>query len=206
MRDIPLLIVSLTVSAYWLRVSAMAMRIRRREHRDVGLFPERPGERLMWLLLVPMVVAWCVLPWIALAHARGPFSLPGFATAGAWPVLRWIAATAAVAGFALTIECWRRMGRDWRMDISDKHTVLITDGPFRRVRHPIYAFSILIMFATAVVLPTPSMIALAALHLSLMNIKARSEEAHLARMHGDAWLRYVERTGRFLPRLAGGPY
>ncbi|MDE2359360.1 MAG: isoprenylcysteine carboxylmethyltransferase family protein [Betaproteobacteria bacterium] len=203
MHDIPLLVVALIVSAYWLRVGAMAIRIRRREHRDVGMVPERPGERLMWLLLVPMVVAWCVLPWVALAHSRGPFSLPGFATAGAWPVLRWVAAAAAVAGFAMTIECWRRMGKDWRMDISDEHTVLITDGPFRRVRHPIYAFSILIMLATAVVLPTPSTLALAALHLSLMNIKARSEEAHLARMHGDAWLRYVERTGRFLPRLAG---
>ncbi len=203
MHDVPLLVVSLTVSAYWLRVGAMALRIRRREHRDVGIVPERPGERLMWLLFVPMVVAWCVLPWVALTHSRGPFSLPGFATAGAWPALRWIAAVAAVAGLAMTIECWRRMGKDWRMDISDEHTALITDGPFRRVRHPIYAFSILIMVATAVVLPTPSMIALAALHLSLMNIKARNEEAHLARMHGDAWLRYVERTGRFLPRVAG---
>ncbi|MGA8034043.1 MAG: isoprenylcysteine carboxylmethyltransferase family protein, partial [Casimicrobiaceae bacterium] len=89
------------------------------------------------------------------------------------------------------------------MDISDDNTTLITDGPFRRIRHPIYAFSILIMIASAVVLPTPSMIALAALHLSLMNIKARNEEAHLARMHGDAYLRYLDRTGRFLPRLTG---
>jgi len=36
----------------------------------------------------------------------------------------------------------------------------------------------------------------------LMNVKARNEEAHLARMHGDAWRRYVERTGRFIPRPA----
>jgi protein-S-isoprenylcysteine O-methyltransferase Ste14 len=35
-----------------------------------------------------------------------------------------------------------------------------------------------------------------------MNVKARNEEAHLARMHGDTYLRYVERTGRFLPRPA----
>lgn len=181
----------------------MARRIRRRKHHDVGLVPERKGERLMWLLFVPMVAAWCALPWVALTHAAGPFSLPEFATAGGYPVARWIAALAAVAGFALTLDCWRRMGDDWRMDISDDNTTLITDGAFGRIRHPIYAFSILIMISTAVVLPTSSMIALAALHLSLMNIKARNEEAHLLRMHGDAYLRYLERTGRFLPRLTG---
>ena len=46
------------------------------------------------------------------------------------------------------------------------------------------------------------MLAVAAIHVVLMNIKARNEEAHLARMHGEAYARYVERTGRFLPRAA----
>ena len=53
------------------------------------------------------------------------------------------------------------MGRDWRMDISDRNTSLITDGLFARVRHPIYAFSIALMLATAIVLPTPPMLLLA---------------------------------------------
>ena len=86
------------------------------------------------------------------------------------------------------------------MDISDSNTSLISDGLFARVRHPIYAFSIALMIATAIVLPTLPMALVAALHVVLMNVKARSEEAHLARMHGDAYLRYVERTGRFVPR------
>jgi protein-S-isoprenylcysteine O-methyltransferase Ste14 len=88
------------------------------------------------------------------------------------------------------------------MDISDRNTSLITDGLFARVRHPIYAFSIALMIATAIVLPTLPMVVVALLHLVLMNVKARSEEAHHARMHGDAYLRYVERTGRFVPRAA----
>jgi protein-S-isoprenylcysteine O-methyltransferase Ste14 len=58
------------------------------------------------------------------------------------------------------------------------------------------------MLAAALVLPTPAMLLVAAIHVALMNIKARNEEAHLARMHGDTYLRYVERTGRFLPRPA----
>jgi len=115
-------------------------------------------------------------------------------------VVRWLAALAAVGCLLMTIRCWRRMGRDWRMDISDRNTTLITDGLFARIRHPIYAFSIAMMIATALVLPTPLMIIVAAAHVVLMNVKARNEEAHLARMHGERYTRYVARTGRFLPR------
>jgi protein-S-isoprenylcysteine O-methyltransferase Ste14 len=201
--DVPLLIVTLTVWAYWLRVGAMVIRARRKQHRDVGVIPERPLERMMWLVWVPLVAAWCALPWLASTREAGPLALPAFARNGAiYPALRWIAAFAAVACLLLTIQCWRRMGRDWRMDISDRNTSLITDGLFARIRHPIYAFSIALMIATAIVLPTPPMLLLAALHVVLMNVKARNEEAHLARMHGDMYRRYVERTGRFYPRTA----
>ena len=204
MPDVPLLVVTLAVWAYWLRVGAMVVRARRRQHRDVGVVPERPVERLMWLGIVPVVLAWCVLPWLALTHDHGWRALPAFAREGsAYPALRWLGALTAAAGFALTLRAWRTMGRNWRLDISERNTELVTGGLFARIRHPIYAFQIAMMIATAIVLPTPQMLALAAIHLVLMNVKARNEEAHLARMHGDAYARYVERTGRFLPRPAG---
>ena len=202
-RDFPLLIVTLTIWAYWLRVGAMVVHARRKQHHDVGVIPERPAERAMWVVLVPLVAAWCTLPWLGLTRESGTLALPVFARDGAiYPALRWIAALAAVACLLLTIECWRRMGRNWRMDISDRNTSLVTDGLFARIRHPIYAFSIALMVATAIVLPTWPMVLLAVVHAVLMNVKARTEEAHLARMHGDVYTRYVERTGRFFPRAA----
>jgi protein-S-isoprenylcysteine O-methyltransferase Ste14 len=202
MPDIPLLVIALTISSYWLRVGAMVIRARRRQHRNVGVVPERASERAMWLAFVPVVAAWCALPWLALTHSVGPLAVPAFARDGLYAVLRWLFAAGAVACFVLTIDCWRRMGRNWRMDISDSNTSLVTEGLFARIRHPIYAFSIAMMIATATVLPTPAMIAIAAVHVLLMNVKARREEAHLARLHGEAYARYVERTGRFLPALA----
>jgi len=152
---------------------------------------------------VPVIACWCALPWLGLTHERGTFAVPAFARdTPAYAAVRWLAAATAVLCLVLTIQCWRRMGRDWRMDISDRNTSLITDGLFARVRHPIYAFSIALMIATAIVLPSVPMLVVALAHVVLMNVKARSEEAHLARMHGDAYRRYVERTGRFVPRGA----
>ena len=202
-RDYPLLVVALTISAYWLRVGAMVVRARRKQHHDVGVIPERSAERALWLILVPVIACWCALPWLGLTHEPGAFAVPAFARdTPAYAAVRWLAAAAAVLCLVLTIQCWRRMGRDWRMDISDRNTSLITDGLFARVRHPIYAFSIALMIATAIVLPSVPMLVVALAHVVLMNVKARSEEAHLARMHGDAYRRYVERTGRFVPRGA----
>jgi len=202
-RDYPLLVVALTISAYWLRVGAMVVRARRKQHHDVGVIPERSAERALWLILVPVIACWCALPWLGLTHEHGAFAVPAFARdTPAYAAVRWLAAAAAVLCLVLTIQCWRRMGRDWRMDISDRNTSLITDGLFARVRHPIYAFSIALMIATAIVLPSVPLLVVALAHVVLMNVKARSEEAHLARMHGDAYRRYVERTGRFVPRGA----
>ena len=79
MHDIPLLVVALTVCAYWVRVGAMVVRMRRREHRDVGVVPERAGERAMWLLFVPVVALWCALPWLGIGRAGGLLAVPAFA-------------------------------------------------------------------------------------------------------------------------------
>jgi protein-S-isoprenylcysteine O-methyltransferase Ste14 len=202
LRDAPLFIVALTICAYWLRVGAMVVRARHRQHRDVGVIPERAAERAMWLVLVPVVLAWCTLPWLALGQVQGWRAVPSFALQSGYAALRWVFALVAVACLVLTIDCWRRMGRNWRMDISDRNTALVTEGLFARIRHPIYAFSIVMMVATAAVLPSTAMLVVAVVHIVLMNIKARNEEAHLARLHGEAYARYVERTGRFFPGSA----
>ena len=201
MRDIPLLLLAATISAYWTCVGVMVVRIRRKMRHDVGVSPQQRMERLMWLVWVPLVVAWIALPWFALQRTDDPWAVPT-SMAPFYGVLRWGAALAAVGCLALTARCWMRMGKDWRMDVSlDSKAALITDGPFQRIRHPIYAFSILLMACSAIVLPTPTMGFVAVIHIALMNVKARNEERHLLASHGEAYARYVTHTGRFLPRF-----
>ena len=58
----------------------------------------------------------------------------------------------------------------------------------------------LLMVCTAIIVPTTIMLVVAIVHIVLMNIKARNEERHLLAMHGEAYARYLSRTGRFIPR------
>jgi protein-S-isoprenylcysteine O-methyltransferase Ste14 len=202
--DIPALVLTATVSVYWFTVGAMVVRARRKTRQLAGLVPEQPLERRMWLVLVPAIVLWIVLPWLALTRAQPLLALPEFVrVVPAYAALRWVAALCVVMCLALTAKCWQRMGSDWRMAVSEtQRSALITDGLFARVRHPIYALQMLLMLCSVLIVPTAAMLVIAIVHLSLMNLKARNEERHLLKMHGARYEAYLKRTGRFFPRLA----
>ena len=200
--DGPAALITATIWAYWFGVGVMIVRVRRHTHRNVGVLPEQQVERFMWFVFVPLVVAWCALPWLAQQRTAGWLALPAFAHAPAYEALRWLAAAVGVIALAATVKCWRRMGKDWRMAVTaEPDQALITDGLFARIRHPIYAFSILLMLCTLVVVPTLPMLVAAVVHLVMFVSKARNEERHMLAVHGDGYARYLARTGRFVPRM-----
>jgi len=149
-----------------------------------------------------VVALWVLLPWLAQAGTRPLLAIPALAEqVPFYGACRWLAAIVAVLCLIATARCWARMGKDWRMAVAvDEKTNLITDGPFSRIRHPIYAFQILLMICTLVVVPTVPMLAVAVAHIALMNVKARNEERHLLQTQPVDYSRYVQRTGRFFPR------
>ena len=135
------------------------------------------------LIWVPLVAGWNLFPYLALKQAHPLFAVPDFAHAiGFYAALRWIAAVCAVLLLGLTVDCWLRMGKNWRMGVSlDQTTQLVTTGLFRHIRHPIYALSIVLMLCSLIIIPTLPMLVIAVLHVTLMIIKARNEEHHLRR-------------------------
>jgi len=202
MTDLPCIVLAATIWMYWSCVGAMMVRLRRRTRKLSGIVPSQRVEQFMWLVWVPLVVAWMVLPYLAATQTSAPWMLPTFAREAPLTALRWGAVAVGLAALALSIDCWLRMGSNWRMAVTpDQQTSLVTSGLYSRVRHPIYALSILLMLCTVVVAPTLPMAAIGAIHIALMVAKARNEERFLTERHGDAYRRYVRRTGRFLPRL-----
>lgn len=203
MNDLPAVITATTICAYWFGVGVMIVRVKRHSRGTPILSPKQPLERFMGLVFIPVVALWIILPWLA-RNGNGPLlTLPPFAAvAPVYVAFRWLAAIVGVLCFAVTVRCWARMGRDWRMAVAvGEKTNLITDGPFSRIRHPIYAFQVLLMMCTVVVVPTLPMLAVAVTHFALMNAKARNEERYLLLTQPEDYSRYVQRTGRFFPRL-----
>ena len=204
MRDVPLVILSATVWAYWFCVGVMIVRVRKKTHMLAGAVPEDPIEKRMWLIWVPVIVAWMVLPYQAGIRSHWLLALPAAAREQPWLALRMAAALLAVACLLLTATVWRRMGQDWRMAVSvDRQSELITDGLFRYVRHPIYALSVLLMLCSVIVVPTVPMLAIAVTHIALMVLKAKNEERYLLNAYGERYARYLAHTGRFFPHFSG---
>ncbi|MEO8344514.1 MAG: isoprenylcysteine carboxylmethyltransferase family protein [Betaproteobacteria bacterium] len=204
MNDLPAAITTATIWAYWFGVGMMIVRVKRHSRAIPILAPQQPLERFMGMAWIPIVALWMTLPYLTQSATHGAMALPEFATNSAiYRACRWLAALVAVLCLVATARCWARMGKDWRMAVAvGEKTNLITDGPFRRIRHPIYAFSILLMICTLVVVPTLPMLAVAVVHIVLMNIKARNEERHLLATQGESYAQYMQGTGRFLPRYS----
>jgi protein-S-isoprenylcysteine O-methyltransferase Ste14 len=201
MRDWPGVVLAATIWAYWIGVGMMVVRVHRKTRKLGALVPEQPLERAMWLVWVPLVAAWLTLPYLALVRVHPPLAVPAFARLSeGYAALRWIGATVAIVALLLTSLCWSRMGTGWRMGVSQSgREMLITDGLFRYVRHPIYALSMVLMACSMIVVPTPPMLVIGVVHFALLQIKARNEERHLLAVHGDAYGRYLARTARFVP-------
>ncbi|MDB5304579.1 MAG: hypothetical protein JWM97_2128 [Phycisphaerales bacterium] len=198
LRSLPPVLLGFVLAAYWGRVLRMAYKARRRTGRAANLVPgERLGKilRIVW---APAVLIWVVHPFLTAFLRRPPallrpiyWSLPA----------AWAAFTVAAACLALTVICWKKMGRAWRMGIDpSEQTPLIATGPFAYVRHPIYALSQTMMLASAVMIPSPLMLAAAAIHIALLQWESRREESHMLRVHGEPYARYRAAVGRFVPR------
>jgi protein-S-isoprenylcysteine O-methyltransferase Ste14 len=94
------------------------------------------------------------------------------------------------------------MGNSWRIGINPREkNKLITTGPFARVRHPLYAFQIVMLIGAFLLLPTLISAAIVALHFVCVLIKAGDEEAHLEKLYGAEYRDYKRRSGSLLPIL-----
>jgi len=204
MPNLPALTVGLILIAYWARVIRLVRKIRRQTGRSANPLPPELLGRLLRIVWYPVVGGWIILP--LLAAFSGPSSglyLPRWCRPMAHPAaVDWIALAVAIAALAGTLVCWKKMGKSWRMGIDpDDKSQLIVSGPYARVRHPIYALSSVLMLATLAIAPSWAMLAIAGVHLLLLQWEARREEKYLLMQHGPVYATYYRQTGRFFPAL-----
>jgi protein-S-isoprenylcysteine O-methyltransferase Ste14 len=116
--------------------------------------------------------------------------------------LRWVGVLVALANIPLLAWIHRTLGRQYSacLRIKESHS-LITVGPYARVRHPMYTvlngFSLGISLVTANFL----IICFAILTIIPFPFVARKEEQMMLQTFGDEYRGYMERSGRFFPKI-----
>jgi len=182
---------------YWGGVLLQARRVRKKIGRTPNLRPKGTKERALWLGWMVVVVGWIAQPFFV---EEGSFSpVAGHPAAGIAGLVL------IVLGYLATLWCYAAMGAAWRIGIDAGGTnSLVQTGPYRRMRHPIYSFQMLMLAGAALLLPTPLSVAILLLHFALASVKAADEEAHLTRIFGGEYRNYMTRSGRFFPSASRG--
>jgi protein-S-isoprenylcysteine O-methyltransferase Ste14 len=157
----------------------------------------RHERREKFFFYLTMLVWWVPIllyilsPWIDFAHLRMPV----------W--LRWGGGIILFLGDACFFWAHRTLGKNWSgvLEIRKDHT-LVTEGPYRFVRHPMYTAFFLIGIGVSF-LSANWLIAVSYLGscAGVYVERVSSEEEMMLEQFGDAYREYMQRTGRLIPRL-----
>lgn len=168
--------------------------------------PARVGARLLeppWAIRLRLIIGVPVLFLVA-AYLVRP-GLLAFADVPLPAAVRAAGALLGLAGLGLLWWVQRTLGDNFHgvLHVRQGHT-LITDGPYARVRHPMY--TTFYVFGLAFFLLTGNLVltVLWTVPLTLILLaRTGREEATMLAEFGPAYAAYMARTGRFLPRLGG---
>lgn len=115
----------------------------------------------------------------------------------------WLGAALFAAAIWLLWRSHADLGRSWTptLGVRDDHR-LVTDGVFRYIRHPMYAAHLLWGIATPLMLHN-WIAGFTFLLLTAIQYFSRvgAEEQMMLAQFGEKYERYMQRTGRILPRI-----
>lgn len=174
-----ILIIWIAFWIYWLAVAATGVR----------------SGRTRWGRFVGVRIA-VVLLALLLIRTR-TFAGGQTITKDAW--LQAIGLVVFLSGLALAIWARRYLGRNWGMPMTEKaDPELVTTGPYRRVRHPIYSGIILAMFGTAIAVSWYWLLAVILLGAYFV-YSAVMEERYMAGVFPDTYPAYKRSTNMLVP-------
>jgi protein-S-isoprenylcysteine O-methyltransferase Ste14 len=137
---------------------------------------------LLAFMVNPSSMAWSSLP------------LPSW--------LRWSGVTLSLLSAPLLIWTLRTLGPNLTDTVvTRKEHRLVTTGPYHWIRHPFYDAVGLIILGNSLAAANWFLLLSGGLAFILLVVRTGIEEEHLRARFGRAYQEYVERTGRFLPKL-----
>jgi protein-S-isoprenylcysteine O-methyltransferase Ste14 len=165
------------------------------------LLPDRAAIRREGaLMFAARVILFLVLIGVLVFYAINPpwnqalvFPLAGW--------LRWLGFAMGLASLALLAWTQAELGRQWsaQLQLREQHQ-LVTSGPYRRVRHPLYTSGFGMLVGFALVTAHWIFVLFAALTIVGLVVRVPKEEQMMLEEFGDQYRQYMAATGRFFPR------
>lgn len=114
-------------------------------------------------------------------------------------LLLWFGIILSIGGFTLLMCVAHHMRAKGGFRIKNK--ILITDGPFRYIRHPMYVSGFIMIIGIGILFFSRSWFVILIAFTPIWYIECRIEEKYLIKLFGEKYLNYKRKTGMFLPRI-----
>ena len=160
------------------------------DRRQEGMFilaTLRPLGAVFWFGMF----AWMINPaWMSWSSVMLPAPI------------RWMGVAVLLMGSGLFVWTFRSLGRNLTDTVVTRrqHT-LVQHGPYRWIRHPLYTSAALLIVALSLICANWFLLVTGVVFLSVLVMRTRIEEENLVARFGDSYRDYMERTGRFVPRI-----
>jgi protein-S-isoprenylcysteine O-methyltransferase Ste14 len=147
------------------------------------MWPTAPASAIV-------AMAFLIAPrWVDFARMAVP----------AW--VRWLGVPVGAVGVALFGWMFRHPGLNaTSTSVPRAAATLVTSGPYRLIRHPMYSAPLTLVFATTSLTANAAVLASAVAMFALLAARSRIEERRLVEKFGDAYRAYQARMGRFVPQ------
>ena len=192
----PEIVFRLTLGLVFISTALIGLPRRLRADRVGGQVSRRTDPRWFWVLMsivgpptALVCLGFIVQPrWVETTQWQPPV------------VVRWLGVPTALAGLALFEWMFRHLGLNvTSTSVPRRNAELITSGPYRWIRHPMYT-AVFILVVAATLLTANLVVAFGgAGTFALLAARSRLEEKRLLEKFGAAYRTYQQRTGRFLP-------
>jgi len=126
------------IDAFWLILVAYLI------VSAIGVKQDTQGHSLQSVGLLLAIIAAFLLPYLPRFHFLN--------FAPVTPVVSGLGVILCVAGMAFLVWARRHLGRNWSQTVSTKRGhELVTSGPYRYVRHPMYTGGLIACIGSAIV-------------------------------------------------------
>ena len=158
----------------------------KRGQRGRGNWARFAGVRVVLILVVVLLVRLRMLKGHGVGYVRDP-------------VLWGVGLAIWVLGLGLAVWARIYLGRNWGMPTSTKEDPeLVTSGPYRTIRHPIYTGILLAMIGSAIAVSVWWLIAVALIG-GYFIYSAFVEERNMTRLFPSAYPEYQQFTKMLIP-------
>jgi len=184
------IVISLTIAVtlyYRLQAASSGEKISRKDEGYLFATMLRLAGLCLWLatfayLLFPSSVQWAKLP----IHSS----------------LRWSGVAFGIACSALMYWTLSSLGKNLTDTVVTRvNATLVTYGPYRWVRHPFYVTAALLMASVTLLTANGLIGASSLVVLAFLAVRTPKEEQMLIKRFGQQYRDYLEKTGRFFPRM-----